>query len=159
MGLVATWHAHAQQVYRLLDEIQVGTARVSEIVGAMKAYSYLGQAPLQDVDVNEGLRSTLVIMRSKLKDHITVQQELAPDLPRIEAYGSELNQVWTNLIDNAADAMGGRGQIRIRSYVKGDAVVEEIEDDGPGIPPELQGRVYDALDTCFCTSSSRRRIA
>ena len=145
--LAAAWHAHAQQVYRLLDEIRVGAARLVEIVGAMKSYSYLGQAPVQNVDVNEGLRSTLVILRSKLKEGIVVHQELSDELPRIEAYGSELNQVWTNLIDNAADAMGGRGEITIRSSVEGAAVVVEVEDIGPGVPPEIQARVFDAFFT------------
>ena len=107
VGPVTGWHARAQQVYRLLDEIRQGSARLVEIVGAMKSYSYLGQAPVQDIDVNEGVRSTLVILRSKLQG-IVVHQELSEDLPLIEAYGSELNQVWTNLLDNAADAMDGR---------------------------------------------------
>jgi PAS domain S-box-containing protein len=147
VGLVATWHGHAHRAYRLLEEIRHGTARLAEIVGAMKAYAYLGQAPLQNVDVNEGIRSTLVILRSKLKAGVVVHQELAPELPRIEAYGSELNQVWTNLIDNAADAMDGRGEIRLRSSLAGDRVVVEVEDDGPGIPEDHQSRVFDAFFT------------
>jgi signal transduction histidine kinase len=76
-----------------------------------------------------------------------VRREYAPDVPRIEAYASELNQVWTNLIDNAIDAMGGRGEIRIRTQSDGSGVAVEITDDGPGIPPEIQGRVFDAFFT------------
>ena len=93
------------------------------------------------------VRSTLVILRNKLKGGIVVHQELADDLPTIEAYGSELNQVWTNLLDNAADAMDGKGEIRLRSAVHGDSIVVEVEDDGPGVPAEVQSRVFDAFFT------------
>jgi signal transduction histidine kinase len=113
----------------------------------MKNYSYLGQAPVQNVDVNDGLRSTLVILRSKLKGGIVVHQELSSDLPRIEAYGGELNQVWTNLLDNAADAMDGKGEIRLRTMARGRRVVVQVEDNGPGIPEEMQPRVFDAFFT------------
>ncbi len=147
VGIVATWHASAQQTYRLLDEIRQGAGRLAEIVGAMKNYSYLGQAPVQNVDVNDGLRSTLVILRSKLKGGIVVHQELSSDLPRIEAYGGELNQVWTNLLDNAADAMDGKGEIRLRTMARGRRVVVQVEDNGPGIPEEMQPRVFDAFFT------------
>jgi len=147
VGLVATWHAHSLRVYRLLGEIRQGAGRLVEIVGAMKDYSYLGQAPVQNVNVNDGIRSTLVILRSKLKTGITVEQELAADLPLIEAYGSELNQVWTNLIDNAADAMNGQGQIRLRTSANDGHVVVQVEDNGPGIPPEVRERVFDAFFT------------
>ena len=139
--------AYGHLVYRLLDEIRHGAGRLVEIVGAMKAYAYLGDAPVQNIDVNEGIQSTLVILRSKLKLGVTVSLELDADLPRIQAYGSELNQVWTNLLDNASAAMGGEGRIAIRSLVRGDDVVIEIEDDGPGIPPDVQARVFDAFFT------------
>ena len=142
-----TWQAHGQRVYRLLEEIRQGSGRLVEIVGAMKAYAYLGQAPVQSVDVNEGIRNTLVILRSKLKQGITVKQELDPELPRIEAYGSELNQDWTNLLDNAADAMGGKGSIAIRTFLRGDCMVVEVEDSGPGVPPDIQPLVFDAFFT------------
>jgi signal transduction histidine kinase len=147
VGAVAAWLASAQQAYRLLDEIRQGGGRLVEIVGAMKNYSYLGQAPIQDVDVNEGLRSTLVILRSKLRGGVVVHQHLASDLPRIEAYGSELNQVWTNLLDNAADAMEGEGEIQLRSHVHDGHVVVEVEDNGPGVPEDIQPRVFDPFFT------------
>jgi signal transduction histidine kinase len=146
-GSLAVWHAHSYRVYRLLDEIRHGAGRLVEIVGAMKAYSYLGQGEVQSVDVNEGIRSTLVILRSKLKRGIQVKQDLDTRLPRIEAMGGELNQVWTNLLDNAADAMDGRGEIRLRSSLQGERVVVEVEDDGPGIPEDHQSRVFDAFFT------------
>ncbi len=147
VGSVAGWLARAQQVYQLLGEIQQGTARVIEIVAAMKSYSYLGQAPIQDVDVNEGIRSTLVVLRSRLGEGITVHTELTPDLPRIEAFGGELNQVWTNLVDNAVDATAGTGSIWIRTNFENGLVVVEVEDDGPGIASEIQSRVFDAFFT------------
>ena len=113
----------------------------------MKAYSYHGQAPVQDVDVNEGLRNTLVILRNKLKEGVDVSQEFDRDLPRIEGFGSELNQVWTNLIDNSVDAMDGQGSIVLRTKVQGEHIVVEVEDDGAGIPQEIQGQIFDAFFT------------
>lgn len=145
--VLLAWQTRAHEVYRLLGEIRHGSSRLVEIVGAMKSYAYLGKAPLQNVDVNEGVRNTLVILRNKLKTGISVRQELDPSLPRIQAYGSDLNQVWTNLLDNAADAMGGKGSIVVRSALREDRVAVEIEDDGPGIPPEIQSRVFDAFFT------------
>jgi len=147
VGRAARLLAHGVQVYRLLDEIRQSSGRLAEIVGAMRAYSYLGQAPLQSVDVNDGIRNTLIILRSKLKAGIVVHQELATTLPRIEAFGSELNQVWTNLIDNAAYAMDGQGELRLRSALVEDRIVVEVEDDGPGIPGAIQSRVFDAFFT------------
>ena len=149
------WLATACTVYALLDEVSQGAGRISEIVKAVKSYSYLDQAPVQLVDVHEGIEDTLVILRHKLKGGVNVVKEYAPDLPRIEAYASELNQVWTNLIDNAIDAMNGQGELRIRTYGQdkpGDGgtrseIVVEISDNGPGIPPELQGRIFDAFFT------------
>jgi signal transduction histidine kinase len=147
LSMFIEWQVNTYRVYRLLDEIRNGSGRISEIVGAMKAYSYLGQAPVQSVDVNEGIRSTLVILRSKLKEGVAVEQRLSDDLPKIEALGSELNQVWTNIIDNAVQAMGGQGTLRL-STTRGDqSVLVEIEDDGPGIEQELQSQVFDAFFT------------
>ena len=145
--VLLAWQTRVHEVYQLLGEIRHGSARLVEIVGAMKAYAYLGDAPLQDVDVNEGLRNTLVILRNKLKVGISVRRELDESLPRIQAYGSDLNQVWTNLLDNAVDALEGRGAIVVRSALRDGRVVVEVEDDGPGIPPEVQSRIFDAFFT------------
>jgi signal transduction histidine kinase len=116
-------------------------------VKAVKTYSYLDQAPIQQVDIHDSLENTLVILKHKLKTGVDVKREYATDLPRIEAYGSELNQVWTNLIDNAIDAMNGKGDITLRTYPKGDSVVVEIADSGPGIPPEIQQRIFEPFFT------------
>ena len=147
VSLIVSWQVKTYRVYRLAEEIRHGSSRLVEIVGAMKAYAYLGQAPLQDVAVNEGLKNTLIILENKLKKGITVARELDPELPLIEAYGSELNQVWTNLLDNAADAMAGEGHITIRTRTQDERVVVEIEDDGPGIPAEIQTQIFDAFFT------------
>jgi signal transduction histidine kinase len=144
---VLEWAASLFPVYRLLYEIRQGSARVSEIVGALKSYSYLGQAPAQTVDLREGLDDTLVILRSRLKDGITVRRDYGADVPKVPAYGSELNQVWTNILVNAADAMHGKGAITIRTRRDGDAAVVEIEDDGPGIPEDVLPRIFDPFFT------------
>jgi signal transduction histidine kinase len=144
---VVRWMGAACSAYALLDELGAGAERLSEIVRAIKAYAYLDQAPIQDVDVHAGLENTLVILRHKLKDGVAVRREYAADLPRIEAYGSELNQVWTNLIDNAVDAMQGRGELTLRTYARDNQVIVEVADDGPGIPPEIQPRIFDPFFT------------
>jgi signal transduction histidine kinase len=144
---VISWLDATYQVNSLLNEIGQGAGRISEIVKALKSYSYLDQAPVQAVDIHDGLDNTLVILRSKLKAGIQVRRQYAPDLPKIEAYGSQLNQVWTNLLDNAADALDGQGQITIRTSHDAEWVVVEIEDDGPGIPLEIQPKIFDPFFT------------
>ncbi|MGE5461828.1 MAG: ATP-binding protein [Syntrophothermus sp.] len=128
-------------------EIQQAAERISQIVQAMKSYTYLDQAPLLEVDVHEGLESTLVIMQHKLKRGITIRREYASNLPRIEAYASALNQVWTNIIDNAIDAMNGKGEITIRTYPTNGHVVVEIVDNGPGIPENIRSRIFEPFYT------------
>ena len=134
-------------MHSLLHEINEGSSRISEIVVALKNYSFLGQAPVQQVDIHEGINNTLVILRSKLKMGIRVQCEYAADLPKIVAYGSELNQVWTNILDNAIDALKGEGQITIRTKRENSGIAVEIEDNGPGIPTEIQSRIFDPFFT------------
>lgn len=126
----------------LLDEIEQSTDRIAELVGALKSYAYRDQAPVQEVDVHQGLENTLVILNHKLRDGITVTRDYEPALPRITAFGGELNQVWTNLIDNAIDALQGHGRISIRTACQDDHVVVEIIDDGPGIPAEVQPHIF-----------------
>ena len=131
----------------LLSEVLQTTERISQIVRAVKSYTYLDQAPLLEVDVHEGLENTLVIMQHKLKKGVTVKRDYSPNLPRIEAYASELNQVWTNIIDNAVDAMNGRGEIKLRTYEEDHRVIVEITDNGPGIPEEIQSRIFEPFFT------------
>ncbi len=144
---VLDWFATSYSLYKLLDEIEKGTERISVIVASLKSYVRLDQAPVQNVDVHEGIENTLVILRSKLKTGVDVHREYASDLPRIEAYASELNQVWTNLIDNAIDAMQGKGVLAIRTRLEGKYVVVEIEDNGPGIPEEVLPKLFTPFFT------------
>jgi signal transduction histidine kinase len=144
---VITWLNGSYTIYSLLEEMGQGAGRIAEIVKALKSYTYMDQAPIQAVDVHEGLDDTLVMLRSKLKGGINVQRHYAADLPLIQAYGSELNQVWTNIIDNATAAMQGQGEISLRTRREEKWVVVEIEDNGPGIPPEIQSKIFDPFFT------------
>ena len=147
LGTVIAVLTATYTVHNLMAEVGQGAGRISEIVKALKSYSYLDQAPVQSVKVHEGLDNTLLILQSKLKGGISVKREYGEDLPEIQAYGSELNQVWTNLIDNAADAMEGQGQITLRTRHDNGWVVVDVEDNGPGISPENLSRVFDAFFT------------
>ena len=131
----------------LLDEIEHSTVRISELIQAMKEYAYMDQAKQQEVDIHEGIDNTLKIMQHKLKHDIVVTREYDRSLPRVMVYGSELNQVWTNLIDNAVDAMEGHGQIKIRTWREGDFIQVEISDNGAGIPPEVQSHIFEPFFT------------
>jgi signal transduction histidine kinase len=147
LGVVAAWIASGSEVHALVDEVGTGARRISEIVKAVKDYSYMDQAPVQQVDVTVGLDNTLVILRPKLKAGIEVERDYEPGLPAIEALGSELNQVWTNLLDNAIDAMDGHGRIRIHAFARDADLVVEICDDGPGMPPEVRERIFEPFYT------------
>jgi signal transduction histidine kinase len=120
---------------------------MSDIVKAVKTYSYLDQAPIQEVDVIESLENTLVLLRPKIDAGISITRDYADDVPRIEAYGSELNQVWTNLIDNAIDAIAGKGELILRAFTAENAVTVDVIDHGPGIPPEIQPRIFEPFFT------------
>jgi signal transduction histidine kinase len=137
----------AGTAHELLFQIVEGSKRVFEIVSALKSYSFLDRAPVQQVDVERGIADTLLIMRTKIGD-LAVTREFA-GVPTISAYGSELNQVWTNLIDNAVDAIrdGGGSTITVRTRVEGESLIVEIEDDGPGIPPDVVPRIFDSFFT------------
>src|SRR5215472_16769173 len=142
-----SWLAGAGEAHNLLAEIGAGAERISQIVGAMRSYTYLDQAPVQEVDITEGLENTLVLLGSKLKTGVVVHRDYADGLPRIQAHGSELNQVWTHLIENAIDAMGGRGTLTVRTAARGGYVLAEIEDDGPGMACETAAQVFDPFFT------------
>ncbi|OYD96352.1 ATPase [Nostoc sp. 'Peltigera membranacea cyanobiont' 210A] len=131
----------------LLDEIDQSSGRISELVKAIKEYSYMDQAPMQEVDIHQGVESTLTILGHKLKGGISLTRDYDQSLPLISVYGSELNQVWTNLIDNAIDAMSGQGQIRIRTAQENKCVLVEIANNGPAIPPEIQERIFEPFFT------------
>ncbi|MFQ5982299.1 MAG: ATP-binding protein [Woeseiaceae bacterium] len=145
--IVIDYFGNKFTAYTLLGEIGHGTGRIAEIVKALKGYSYMDQAPIQAVDVREGLNDTLVMLSNKLKKGIKVDLDFADNLPHIQGYGSELNQVWTNLIDNAIGAMDGKGGLELHAYQEGDWVVVEVADNGPGIPIEAQDKIFDPFFT------------
>ena len=146
-SMVIDWLSCMYAIYSLLSEISLGSGRIAEIVKALKTYTYMDQAPVQSVDVREGLENTLIILHSKLKRGVTVVREYEEDLPVIEAFASELNQVWTNLIDNAIDAMGGEGTLVVRAKRDDPWVVVQIEDSGSGIPEDIQSKIFDPFFT------------
>jgi signal transduction histidine kinase len=147
LPIVVRWLAASFSVYGLLAEVGQGAEAISEIVEAVKTYSYLDQAPIQEVDVRETLENSLVLLRPKLKMGVSIRRDYADDVPRVEAYGSELNQVWTNIIDNAIDAVQGKGELELSTYSADSTVVIEITDDGPGIPPEIRQRIFEPFFT------------
>ena len=133
---------------KLAREIKTGTARISELVAAIKEYSYMDQVSVQDVDVHKGLESTLLILKYKLKKkNIALTREYADDLPHIKAYGSELNQVWTNLIVNAIEATSEGGKLKVRTKKEPIDILVEIRDNGSGIPENVKTRVFEPFYT------------
>ncbi len=144
---ILRWFAIGVSLFSLAAEIHQGAGRISNLVGSFKTYAYLDQAPAQLVDVHKGLEDTLTILRQKVSQGIRIDRKYAPDLPRIEAYGSELNQVWTNLIDNALDAVGELGLLVMSTARAGNKVVVSICDSGPGIPDEIRERVFEPFFT------------
>jgi signal transduction histidine kinase len=140
------WLNYTVETELLMNEIEDATTRVSTLVGAAKQYSQLDRAPFQVVDVHDLLSSTLLMLSAKLKG-ITIAKQYDKTLPKIPAYAAELNQVWTNVIDNAAQAMAGHGTLTIRTARDGDNILVEIGDTGPGIPPDVQKRIFEPFFT------------
>jgi len=133
---------------KLASEIKTATARITELVGAIKEYSYMDQAKVQELDVHKGLDNTLLILKYKLKKkNISVTREYAESLPLIKAYGSELNQVWTNLIVNAVDAMSEGGKLKVRTKREPTDIMIEIRDNGGGIPAPVRSRIFEPFFT------------
>jgi signal transduction histidine kinase len=148
LGEVLAWLAFEITGDELLREIRQASTRISELVGAVKSYSHMDKASRKEANVHEGLENTLVMLGHKLKKgNVRVTRDYEEDLPRICAHGSELNQVWTNLIDNAIDAVEGDGNVRVRTAREGDRVLVEISDDGPGIPEEIRERIFEPFFT------------
>src|SRR5438132_12870556 len=128
--------AASAEVASLLHEIESSTSRISDLVGAIKEYTYMDQAPVQNVDIVKSLETTLTILNHKLKQGVVVQRDYLPVPLLVNSFGSELSQVWTNIIDNAIDAMSGKGELRVRTYREDACVGGEIGDNGPGISAE-----------------------
>ena len=144
------WLGYTVETEQLMAEIEDSVTRISTLVGAARQYSQLDRTPYQPVDVHAGLDATLVMLGGKLRAGemgITVVKDYAEDLPRVPGYAAELNQVWTNMIDNAVQAMGGEGTLTLRTRLDGESVLVEIGDDGPGIPAEARSRVFEPFFT------------
>jgi signal transduction histidine kinase len=139
--------AASVEVASLLHEIESSTARISDLVGAIKQYTYMDQSAVQNVDIVKSLEITLTILNHKLKQGVAVQRDYQRVPLLVNSFGSELNQVWTNIIDNAIDAMHGKGELRVRTYREDDCVVVEIADNGPGISPEVQPHIFEPFFT------------
>jgi signal transduction histidine kinase len=155
LPIAVRWVATSLNARTLSDDLRESTDRMSDLVRAIKAYTYMDQAALQEVDVHAGLDATLTILNHKLKHtRIAVRRRYAPDLPRVCVYGSELNQVWTNLLDNAIDALGEEGTITVTTRPWHETGVEvTIADDGPGIPEEAQRHVFEPFYTTKAVGS------
>jgi signal transduction histidine kinase len=147
VGSELTRFATLLEMDRIAEELENSSARISDLIRAIKEYSYMDQGSVQEVDIEHSIENTLTIMHHKLKRGITLIRDYAPGLPKVMASGSELNQVWTNLIDNAADAMNGSGKLGIRIVKENDFILVEIADNGPGIPPEVKSRIFDPFFT------------
>jgi signal transduction histidine kinase len=130
-----------------LNEIESGTARISDLVRAIKEYTYMDQTPLQNVDIVKSLETTLVILNHKLKHGIVVERDYGKVPLLVNSFGSELNQVWTNIIANAIEAMHGQGELRVRTYRDDNCVVVEIGDNGPGIAADVLPHIFEPFFT------------
>ena len=139
--------AAAVEVANLLNEIESSTSRISDLVRAIKEYTYMDQAPVQNVDIVKSLETTLTILNYKLKRGVVVQRDYQQVPFLVNSFGSELNQVWTNIIDNAIDAMGGKGELRVRTYRDDGCVVIEIGDNGPGISSDVKPHIFEPFFT------------
>jgi signal transduction histidine kinase len=140
------WLGYALETETLMGEIEDATTRISKLLAAAKQYSQMDRAPYQWINVHDGLDSTLVMLSGKIGG-VKVVKEYDPSLPQVPAYAGELNQVWTNLIDNAVHAMAGRGTLTVRTAMENDRVMVEIGDTGPGIPPENRQRIFEPFFT------------
>ncbi|MFZ0734512.1 MAG: ATP-binding protein [Candidatus Sulfotelmatobacter sp.] len=135
------------EISGLLNEIESSTSRISDLVRAIKEYTFMDQAPIQNVDVVKTLETTLTILNHKLKKGVAVKRDYPQAPVLVNSFGSELNQVWTNLIDNAIDAMGGKGELRVRTYLDDGCAVVEIGDNGPGISPTVEPHIFEPFFT------------
>ncbi len=140
------WLDARLNLHSLLKLVDQSTGRIADLVKAIKSYTHMDESPTQEVDVHEGIESTLTMLGYKLKN-VEVVRSFDRTAPRITAYGGELNQVWTNLIDNAIDAVDGKGKVCIGTFVEDNQLVVEIMDNGCGIPAEIQARIFEPFFT------------
>jgi PAS domain S-box-containing protein len=141
------WLQEALTAKDLVGIVVGSSSSISELVGVVKSYSHMDRAPVQDVDVHRGIEDAITLLGHKLRQGLSVVREYDRELPRIGTRGSELNQVWTNLLDNAIGALGTEGTITIRTFGNGEELTVEIEDDGPGIPDAIRSRIFEPFFT------------
>ncbi len=147
VGAALSWLCRSAEIRDLSSTVAMSSESIASLVNAAKSFSFMDQAPEQEVDVHQGLEDTITILGSKLSARIEVVRDFDRALPRIQAYGSELNQVWMNLIDNAMDAVGDDGKITIRTFRDGDRLAIEIADNGSGVPEEIRSQIFDPFFT------------
>jgi signal transduction histidine kinase len=146
LAVSASAFSSSLRVERMAETFVNSTVRIFDLISAIKDYSYMDQAPIQEVDLAQSLDTTLTMFNSRL-EHVVVERHYDPDLPHISAYGSELNQVWTELIANALEAMHDSGTLCLKTRALGEMVAVEIQNDGPGIPPEISSRIFEPFFT------------
>jgi signal transduction histidine kinase len=153
LAISAIAFASSLNVERMAEVVLNSTVRIFDLISAIKDYSYMDQAPIQEIDLQQSLDTTLTMLNSRL-ENVVVERQYDPQLPIISAYGSELNQVWTELINNALDAMSldsidgtPRGTLRLRTSQAGEMVVVEVWNTGPGIPPDIASRIFEPFFT------------
>jgi len=146
IAVVLTQFASSLRARNMAEAMVDSTARIFDLIRAIKDYSYMDQAPIQEIDIPQGLENTLTMLQSRLQ-HVEIERRYAPELPHISAYASELNQVWMALLENALDAIADRGKITLSVQVSGDMLLIEVWDNGPGIAPELQDRIFEPFFT------------
>ena len=148
-ALLLSQHASTLRAERMAEAMLDSTARIFDLIRAIKDYSYMDQAPIQEIDIPQGLENTLTMLQSRLQ-HVEIERRYAPDLPHISAYASELNQVWTALIENALDALADTshgGKLRLTCRLEGEMMLVEIWDTGPGIPAEVADKLFQPFAT------------
>jgi signal transduction histidine kinase len=145
-AIVLQFFARYLRSTRSVEALVSSTDRIFDLISAIKAYSYMDRAPILEIDVPAGIEATLQMLQSRMTN-IRIEREYEPGLPRISAYGSELNQVWTALIENALDALGNQGLLKLTCRLEGEMMLVEIWDTGHGIPPELQDRIFEPFFT------------
>jgi signal transduction histidine kinase len=146
IAVVLSQFTSSLRTERIAEAMIDSTARIFDLIRAIKDYSYMDQMPIQEVDIPQGLENTLAMLASRLRQ-VDVIRDYEPNLPCISAYGRELNQVWTALIENALDAVQDKGEIKLLVRTAGDMLLVEIWDNGPGIPVELQARIFEPFFT------------
>ncbi|MGA8529912.1 MAG: ATP-binding protein [Acidobacteriaceae bacterium] len=146
LEIVLSQFASSARTERMARAMLDATTRIFDLIGAVKDYSWMDQAPIQQVDIPQSLDTTLTMLQSRM-EKVQIERRYEPNLPRIAAYARELNQVWMALLENALDAMQNRGKLTLSVHLSGEFLVTEIWDDGPGIPPEIQARIFEPFFT------------